>query len=248
MLRHHVLLAGVVVVAVLGVTESNVRGEILTHDYEFNGNLNDSLGGPSLVSAGGTITPTSYDFGPNQGLSLSSALASPGVYTIDMSFSFTDLTGYRKILDFKNLTSDNGLYNLNSALNFFPVVTGSPVFSPNGFVRVDLTRDASNTLTGYVNGSPQFSFADSSYLAPVRATDNIINFFIDDTVTSQGEASGGSVNQIRLYDGALTAAEVEALGGPKPSGAVPEPAGVILLGTGLCGLLLLRGRHRATQI
>ena len=46
----------------------------IIHDYELNGSFADSLGGPALVPAGGTLNATNYSFAPNQGLSLSSWL------------------------------------------------------------------------------------------------------------------------------------------------------------------------------
>src|SRR5438270_23815 len=152
------------------------------HGYELAGDLTDSLGGPSLVSQGGTLSAGGYTFAPNQGLSLSNGLTNPGDYTVDLSFSLSTLSGFRKILDFKNLASDNGLYNLNTALNFFPAVTGaSGAFAADQMVRVDLTRDGTtNLVTGYVNGTSQFSFTDSSSNAVFSATNNIMQFLRDD--------------------------------------------------------------------
>src|SRR5271165_6304635 len=73
----------------------------LTHNYDLTSSLNDTLWGPPLVSDGGTLSASGYTFGANQGLSLSSALTDAGNYSILMDFSFSTLTGYRKILDFK---------------------------------------------------------------------------------------------------------------------------------------------------
>ena len=77
--------------------------------------------------------PTSYTFGAQQGLSLSSAFS--GIqnadYSIYLNFEFDTLSGFRKILDFKNLASDDGLYNLSTNLNYFNFATGpTAVFAP----------------------------------------------------------------------------------------------------------------------
>ena len=82
----------------------------IIHDYELNGSYADSLGGPALAPAGGTLNATNYSFGANQGLSLSSWLtgsATSGNYSIETTFNFSTLSGFRKIIDFKDLTSDN---------------------------------------------------------------------------------------------------------------------------------------------
>ena len=198
----------------------------LIHNYELNGSLADSLGGPSFVAAGGTLNATDYSFAPNQGLTLSNALPNTGDYSILVDFSFTDLSGYRRILDFKNGTSDTGLYDLNSALNFYNITTGAAVFAPNVAVRLVITRDnATDIFTGYINGSSQISFTDSTDLAVFDAGSSIMRFFIDD-VAVPNEASAGRVGKISIYDSALTPAQVLALGSPTPP-VVPEPGSAV---------------------
>jgi Concanavalin A-like lectin/glucanases superfamily len=220
-----------------------VRADLI-HDYEFQNTLADSLGGPSLTSLGGTAGPTSYNFGAEQGLSLSGALtpAQAATYTIDMYFEFDTLSGFRKILDFKGLGSDNGVYNLSTDLNYFNFSFGpNGAFTPGTFARVDLTRDNSTgVVVGYVNGVQQISFTDSTSDAVFNAANNIINFFQDDNVTGGRESSAGSVKQIRIFDTALSASEIAALG------TVPEPSSVVMIATGLVctGLRTLRSRRR----
>ena len=207
----------------------------IIHDYELNGSFADSLGGPALAPAGGTLNATNYSFGANQGLSLSSWLtgsATSGNYSIETTFNFSNLSSFRKIIDFKDLTSDNGLYNLNTALNFFPEATGpSGAFTANVNAHLVLTRDGgTNQVVGYVNGVQQISFTDSSSRATFTGTNNIIQFFKDDFNTGQTEASGGVVDFIRIYDSALTRLEVAALE------AAPAPQGLVLAALGAAGL------------
>src|SRR5439155_4734808 len=46
----------------------------LIHDYELNNSFADALGGPDVIPNGGSLTPSTYVFGPNEGLTLSNAL------------------------------------------------------------------------------------------------------------------------------------------------------------------------------
>jgi len=83
----------------------------LSHDYNLTSSLNDLVGSVALVSDGGSVTGAGYTFAAQQGLNLSNALLNSGDYSILIDFSFSTLSGFRKILDFKNQASDDGLYN-----------------------------------------------------------------------------------------------------------------------------------------
>lgn len=92
------------------------------HVYNLNGSYADANGGPSLTGDGGALGATGYTFGPNQGLSLLNA-TNGSVYHIDLLFQLTDVTGYRKLIDFNDKVNDSGLYILNGNLNFYPTTT-----------------------------------------------------------------------------------------------------------------------------
>lgn len=226
-----------------------LRGAVLIHEYALRGTLNDNQGGPALASMGGNITALGYVFAANQGLTLASSALTPTNFSIELSFHFDSVGGYRKIADFHDRNDDSGFYALNNALNFYPVVTASQSdFTAGTDVHVVLTRDgATNTVVGYVNGQQRFTFNDGSSLAVLTNSESKLTFFADDFATSQGEASGGTANYIRIYNGALTSSEVSALFAAGAPSAVPEPGTWILLGGGALAIVVsgkLRSRKR----
>jgi hypothetical protein len=235
--------------AALTACASLASAASLTHSYNLNGSYADSLGGPSLVAEGGTLGADLYTFGANQGLSLSNALTgTEGDYSIELYFEFDSTGGYRKIIDFKNTSSDTGLYNNSTTMHFYNVAAGpAGAFANNAFAHVVLTRDGvSGTTTGYVNGVQQLSFTDGGSLAVFTSPNNIIRFLRDDGATGS-EASAGSVDFIRIYDGALSAADVAALSPTDlPAGtAVPTPAAASA-GLALLSVLSLTRRRNAS--
>lgn len=221
-----------------------------THDYQLNGTLTDELGGPELVAMGGMLTATGYEFGPNQGLNLSSALASPGQYSIELVFSWDALSGgWQKIIDFHHLTSDVGLYTADDGLHFLDRAFVGELFVPNAVHRVVLTRDdASDVVRAYVNGAQVWSFIDGPGDAVFNTTNHIIRFFQDDHSTGQQDSQSGFVDRIRIYDVVLTATEIAVLANPI---TVPEfdqrgsPFSRITDGDGVNGAFIDIGAYEA---
>ena len=174
------------------------------HVYELDGSLTDTKGGPDLVALGGTLTAGGYDFEANEGLNLSSANIDPDEYTIEIDFSFDDLSDFQKVLDFKDLVADAGLYTHNDTLRFY-----SPHFISGNILSVDtlhhlvLSRDGvTEEVRASIDGTEVFRFVDMTDAAVFSATDQIIRFFQDDNATGQNEAASGFVDRIRLFDAA----------------------------------------------
>ncbi len=211
---------------ILAATQANAAA-VLVHDYQLDGDLSDTLGGPDLISEGGTIGAASYAFGPNQGLSLiAPSLTDLGSYSIEMRVSLDFLIAgagspWIKLIDFKNKSSDAGLYSFDgesdgtgSILQFYPFGGTSDTFTPGAFANVVITRDGTTKeVVTYAEGFGQFSFIDS--LDDAVFSNSIIRFMQDDTVVP-GETGYGSIDYIRIYDSVLTADEVA--GGGVPDG------------------------------
>ena len=91
-----------------------------------------------------------------------------------------------------------------------------------------VTRDAAGTLTVYQDGKLVLNVVDDKGIADFGA--NPAHFFRDNTTGPYtGEANPGAVDYIRVFDTALSLAEVQALSAP-PAAVVTEPGSLLLLG------------------
>jgi hypothetical protein len=195
------------------VTEPGLRA-----DYRFQGNLQSSVGNPpALASLGGSFvaatvdgtTRTVFAFGPNGG-----ALLQPGasvvpsnVFSIVLLAALDEVSGYRRLLGFETNAAEAGFYVHNGRLTHWPVMDGaSRAVAGGAFAQIVLTRAADGWVRGYVNGNRQFEYADPTGSVGPGAS-GLLRFFRDDGA----EASAGQVARLRIYDVALTSAQVAAL-------------------------------------
>jgi hypothetical protein len=193
-----------------------------TADYYFQGSLESSLGtAPDLIEVekgssaftadeGTGVTVLRFTGGRGLALAPTTHVIRSSGYSIEILFRFDLLAGFRKVIDFKNGSTDDGLYVLDGCLSFVPKEQDALTrIGSDSYVQIVLTRDAADRVVGYVDGVRQFAFDDRVGLAKVGGSDSL-RFFVDDDTTSR-EWSSGSVSQIRLFDQALTANEVALL-------------------------------------
>lgn len=196
-----------------GIDGPDAAGLLPIHEYHLNNDYLDDYGGPALTPRGGGFVTGGYQFGVNQGLSVAGAMPD-SVYTVDVVFSFDTLGSWRKILDFKDLGTDEGLYTYDDHLQFVVVAgtgfeNGTTVVTATTQLQVTLTRDAAGVVVGYVDRAAQFTFTDAGAVATLGGPGALAHFVIDDAATGGGEASGGVVRRIRIYDVALTETQLE---------------------------------------
>ncbi|MGC3957430.1 MAG: hypothetical protein QM813_05555 [Verrucomicrobiota bacterium] len=201
------------VTAIFGITNNSGA------DYQFQLTLASSIGSPpnlqdigvgnnyvtELVDA---CSRTVRQFPLHNGLRLqpTAGVIPTNVYTLVMLFRLDQTNGFRRLVDFKAGTSNNGLYVNNGQLYLYPAVQApTATIAAGNYVQVVLTRDGS-IMTCYVNGVQQFSFTDSSNYGVISA--NELRFFKDDGAT---EESGGAVARIRLYAAAMPPAQIALL-------------------------------------
>jgi hypothetical protein len=249
----------------------------LRADYQFQNTLASSFGAPPALATLGPGTnlfatesvngasQTVLTFPTENGVQLAptTGVIPSGSYTLVTLFRFAQITNraWQRIVDFQNGTSDRGLYSHQGALELYPYARGATAtIKAEEYVLVVLTRVSAGTVTGYVDGTKQFSYDDSSTDAAVIDATNTLRFFRDnESGGPSGESSAGAVARIQLYDEALTADQVAGLPGvpsvatgtatanagslsfaAQPLGTLSAPQTVVVTNTGHSNLQIQR--------
>ena len=195
----------------------------LKADYQFQDTLASSVASaPDLAHIGANaFVPSAIDgttrtvlrFAEGNGVALTPVtdVIPQDTYTLVVLFRFDEVDGWRRIVDFKNAASEEGLYSINGDLDFYWEAggQGAPI-DAGKFVQVVLTRDLARNVVGYVDGLRQFTFVDDDDDAVV----------VQDVLPASLVLDPASVSNAGVYDpaGGTITWDIGVL----PAGAAPS--------------------------
>jgi hypothetical protein len=198
----------------------------LLHQYDFNGNLADSLATGVAMEQYANVATSAYssdgwswtaNTNPGGGLKLETALISDTQsYSLGFRVKYGNVTGYRKIISFKGTTDDNGLYFLNGNLEFYPFGPNASVtYAVDTFYDFIFSRSSDDVIRVYTvdsNGNAtkvyeQNDSTDASVPVVVNGKGQFL-FFCDDASTNTEWTSSGTVKRVRVWNGPLEEGEV----------------------------------------
>jgi Ca2+-binding RTX toxin-like protein len=202
----------------------------LVADYRFDGTRLSSAGPAGAltdIGSGNTLGREGgcgvLRFPPGNGISVPTpGLIGADRYTVVARLRLDSVDGYRRILNFDGATlnEDNGLYTLNGSLDLYDEENGADHASvdepiaPATYVDLAFVRAPDKSVDVYANGSPVLDYAD---VGDVSLLDNgPLALFVDDSEGNPNEFSGGAIERLRIYDTALSEAQI-----PQGNGCAP---------------------------
>ncbi|MFM8870913.1 MAG: hypothetical protein ACKOFD_04980 [Actinomycetota bacterium] len=163
-------------------------------------------------------------------------------YTVALKFSFSAVTGWRKIIDYQNRSTDEGFYYYGGKMQFYPGRTGNEVYPANTVLDLVIVRDnggttgtfADDTFTVYGVGAAntltqliQYNDTTGESIPYISAGKTKLGFFYDDT-SFTGEATlSGKVYDLRIWSNqtlAVSALNSSVLRPSAVTGIVVNPA------------------------
>ena len=131
-------------------------------------------------------------------------------YTIEMCFKLESIWGWIKIIDFKEMQTDRGLYVYDGGLDFYLTeeTANKSLVKSNEYCHLIITRnDTTSKVRVYINGQLELFFDDS---AEDAISINTLHFFQDDALQSgiggefMEEGANGSVAFLRIISDSIT--------------------------------------------
>lgn len=204
----------------------------LHNEFLFDTGFADSQGN-GTASGAGTVAGGEYALALGNGLNVQFG-AMLNTWSVVLRADLDDLDQWKRVMATEGNTSDEGLYFYYGALTYFSAMgTTSYTIAPDRDFTLAVVFDGAQSLF-YLDGALRFALAVNSNMATPHAASGL-KFFDDLGYPEEGP---GSLDYLRVYDGALTAQEAEAM-----TSAVPLPAPAGLLAAGLAGLAALRSRR-----
>jgi Ca2+-binding RTX toxin-like protein len=235
-------IAVLAVLAMLALPCAAASAATLKADYRFQSSLASTVpGAPALQNLGpgtnafatenykGARTVLTFPAGNGVRLTPTTGLISSTQFSVVILARLQGITTSTRFryLDVKNGTADSGLYAFGQQLWFWTIATSSQnLLQPGIYAQIVYVRDASQVMRGYVNGTLVFTASDTPGTGAIDAAATV-RFFRDNEVNGTGDHTAGGVARIRVYDGALTTAEVAALDDVPADDPCSEPGAIV---------------------
>ena len=217
----------------LSITPAGAAATLVA-DYRFEESLKSSVPGvPDLVLEGASSAPfapvtnlfgsdhLALDLVGSSGLRLDTAgKVASNAYTAVLLFAPHTTAGYGVLFDPKDGPATQGWFTQNGVVIFNPGnAGGAAVLEPEKFIQLTLVKSG-GVVRAYADGVRQFELVDGDNRAEIGAN-GVVHFLRQ---ADGSYAVGGRVARIRLYNGAMSDAEVAALVPVVPA-SVPLPSG-----------------------
>src|SRR5262249_46022967 len=143
-----------------------------------------------------------------------SSLVAANDYSVALLFRLADVSGYRRLIEFGDGASDDGLYVHDGRIDFRAGgdhEASSATIAAGEYSEVVLVNSPTADVV-YVDGQRQVTIPSAGDL-----TSGALRVFKDNTVgPGTGEESAGAAARVRVYDGAMSEQEVLALYSQSP--------------------------------
>lgn len=205
----------------------------LIHDFQFNDNLSDALSPAGTLTVYGSPTTQGYssvgyqgakawywtkNSSPGAGLCMHTNIASSTSYSLGFRFKLDAIrSGYGKLVSFRghqsnhSFSSDDGFYLTSGTLCLYVGGSnnGTLTLSANTLYDIIFVKNGTSvTVYAGLSGSSLSSRLTYNDTGGAFNSSNVFGLMYDDTSTNTEYFTGGSIDAVRVWDGALTAGEV----------------------------------------
>ncbi len=199
-------------------TETKTTSNQDYYEYRFEGNFDPENGKGTVLKPIGKgrfevqdIAPCGkkgvYHFGENCGFTFENKGFIGAEHTIELYFKFDNLKSWKRIVDYKNRTSDTGPYAFDNQIEFYKIaISKNFPFRENRYAHVVLVREANENYSLYVDGVLRAMFKDINELG-IPSNEDVLHFFRDD-LQVPNECSSGTVAFLRIYNYAVNSQQI----------------------------------------